>query len=69
MACGLFLVAMAAPAAARLEVETALEAGRPVFAFLVDGDQPWSTSREQDKLFEATTDEALIWHTSHDVER
>jgi hypothetical protein len=36
-----------------IEVETALEAGKPVFAFLVDEKHPWDQPKEQDRLTQA----------------
>lgn len=41
----------------RYEVETALAAGQPVFAFLVDPQAPWTHEREQDRLVDARTPE------------
>ena len=41
-----------------LEVETAKEAGRPVFAFLVDPAHPWTQPKEQDRLVEVAADPA-----------
>lgn len=40
------------------EVRWALDAGKPVFAFLVDVNAPWTESKEQDRLVEAKTPEA-----------
>ncbi len=37
------------------EVEAALGAGKPVFAFLVDPNHPWPGAREQDRLTKAKT--------------
>ena len=35
-----------------LEVEAALDAGRPVFAFVVQDEHPWTGDREQDRLLQ-----------------
>ncbi len=42
------------------EVEAALEAGKPVFAFLVDESADWQGEREQDRLIEAKTPEQML---------
>ena len=42
------------------EVDAAREAGKPVFAFLVDPDHPWSGAEEQDRLKEAKSQKAAI---------
>ncbi len=42
------------------EVEAALAAGKPVFAFLVDPEHPWAGAEEQDRLTEAKTDEEVL---------
>jgi len=42
-----------------IEVETALEAGKPVFAFLVDMDYGWTQPKEQDLLVKAKTKEEI----------
>jgi Domain of unknown function (DUF4062) len=39
------------------EVDAALEAGRPVFAFLVDTGFAWTGPREENRLVEAETDQ------------
>lgn len=44
----------------RLEVEAALAAGRPVFAFLVDPDHPWPHAKEQDLLAQAEGETAAL---------
>jgi hypothetical protein len=46
-----------------LEVEWALEAGKPVYAFLVDPNAQWTGPREQDALLSATTesDGVAVW--------
>ncbi len=44
----------------RLEVETALELGKPVFAFLVDPGHPWSGAREEHRLGAAATDDDAL---------
>jgi len=43
----------------RFEVEAAEAAGKPVFAFLVDEDAPWTGEREQDRLGEDSSDEEM----------
>ncbi len=43
-----------------LEVQWALDAAKPVYAFLVDRDAPWSGAREQDRLVEAVDDQGAI---------
>lgn len=40
-----------------IEVETALEAGKPVFAFLVDMNYGWTQHKEQDLLVQAKDEE------------
>lgn len=46
-----------------IEVETALQAGKPVFSFIVDPSLPWERSKEQDRLTQASTaEEALQIH-------
>src|SRR5262245_66570968 len=42
------------------EVKWALEAKKPVYAFLADPSAPWSGQREQDRLTDATSDKAVI---------
>ncbi len=46
------------------EVDAALAASRPVFAFLVDPDHPWTLAREQDRLVEAQT-----WTEAQEITR
>ncbi len=41
----------------RYEVETALDAGKPVFAFVMDPAYPWSGRKETDRLSDAETDD------------
>jgi subtilase family protein/uncharacterized protein DUF4062 len=42
------------------EVQWALDAGKPVYAFLLDPQAPWSAQREQDRLTTARTAEAFV---------
>ncbi|NQZ05720.1 MAG: DUF4062 domain-containing protein [Algicola sp.] len=42
-----------------IEVETAIAAGKPVFAFLVDQSYGWTEPKEQDLLVDAKTPEAI----------
>ena len=44
----------------RLEVEAALAAGKPVFAFLIDEKAPWAHAREQDRLLSEPHNAAQI---------
>lgn len=43
-----------------LEVEAALEAGKPVFSFLIDPEFPWDRAKEQDSLQRAQTQEEVL---------
>lgn len=43
-----------------LEVEAALEAGKPVFSFLIDPEFPWDKAKEQDNLQRAQTQEEIL---------
>lgn len=43
-----------------IEVETALEAGKPVFAFLVDSNYGWAQPKEQDLLSQAKDNEEAL---------
>jgi subtilase family protein/uncharacterized protein DUF4062 len=42
------------------EVQWALDAGKPVYAFMVDLQAPWNAPREQDRLMTASTDLEII---------
>src|SRR5712664_133601 len=42
------------------EVQWALEAGKPVYAFLLDLQAPWTAQREQDRLTTARTKQAIL---------
>lgn len=42
------------------EVQWALDEGKPVYAFVVDDEAPWSGEREQDRMADARTDEEFI---------
>ncbi len=44
------------------EVEAAVEAGKPVFVYLVDPEHPWTHTKEQDRLTEPGADPAAVAH-------
>lgn len=53
------------------EVEWALEAGKPVYAFLVDPQAPWTGAREQDALVAAATeaDGLAVWRAVRSLQQ